>query len=242
MRPRRSRQPRVDLVEASPRSHRSERRRQPTLGRGCVVDVVGRRTLDALAMGELRERVVACRVERVAMVPQLDEHPVAPERVDQPQQLASSRSRPVGDQRGRDRPLAAPGEHPAMTSDRVGDVAERELRRSLLAREMSGAQRPREPGVAVGAVGEDEQMGPGRIGCVRVGHHAGVDLAERVGLRSGDMGIVRGERDLGAEHRREADRLGRFGEADHPVEAVVIGDRQRVQSEPGGLGGQFLGM
>ncbi len=129
-----------------------------------------------------------------------------------------------------------------MAADRVGDVAERELRRPLLAREMSGAQRSREPGVAVGALGEDEQVGPGRIGRVRVGHHAGVDLAERVGLRSGDTAIVCGERDLGAEHRRETDRLGRLGEADHPVEAVVIGDRQRLQPEPGGLGGQLLGV
>ncbi len=104
MRSRRRRQPRVDLVEAAARSHRGERRRQPALGRGGVVDVVRRHALDTLAMGELDEGVVAGRVERVAVVPQLDEHPIAPERVDQPEQLASSRSRPVGDQRRREPP------------------------------------------------------------------------------------------------------------------------------------------
>ena len=236
------RQPWIDLVEAPPRSHRSERRRQPALGGGGVVDVVGCHALDALAMSDLDQGIVAGRVERIAVVPQLDEHPITPERVDQAEEFASSRSRAVGDQCGGHRPLAASGEHPAVTADRVGDVGERELRRPLLAREMSGAQRPREPGVAVGAVGEDEQMGPGRIGRVRVGHPAGVDLAEGVGLRSGDTGIVCGERDLGAEHGRQADRLGRLGEADHPVEAVVIRDRQRLQAEPGGLGRQLLGM
>ena len=35
---------------------------------------------------------------------------------------------------------------------------------------------------------------------------------------------------------------GRLGEADDPVEAVVIGDGQRLEAQPGGLGGQLLGV
>ena len=78
-----------------------------------------------------------------------------------------------------------------------------------------------------------------RIGRVRVGHEPGVDLSDGVGLRPRHRTAVR-HRDLGAEHGGETDRLGRFGEAHHPVEAVVVGDRQRLEPEAGRLGGQLL--
>ena len=76
------REPRVDLVEAATRPHGGERCRQPALRRGGVVDVVGRDALDALTVGEFGERVVAGGVERVAVIPQLHQHTVAPERID----------------------------------------------------------------------------------------------------------------------------------------------------------------
>ena len=130
------------------------------------MDVVGRHALDALAVGEFDERIVPGGVERVAVVPQLDEHPVAPERVDQAEQLAARRSRAVGHQCGGHRSLAAPGEHPAVAGDGVGDVGERELRGPLLAGEVAVAQCTRQAGVARRAIGEHEQVGAGRIGCV----------------------------------------------------------------------------
>ena len=119
-------QPRVDLVEAPPRPHRGERRGQPALRRGCVVDVVGRHALDSLAVGDLDERIVAGGVERIAVIPQFHQHAVTPERVDEPEQLAASRRRTVGDQCSRDRSLAAPGEHPSVAASGVGHVGERE--------------------------------------------------------------------------------------------------------------------
>ena len=63
-------------------------------GRG-VVHVVRRDHLDPGAHRDLRERVVAVPVERIAVIPQLDEHPVAPERVDQLVERALGRGRAV---------------------------------------------------------------------------------------------------------------------------------------------------
>ena len=50
------------------------------------------------------------------------------------------------------------------------------------------------------------------------------------------------QRDLGAEHRRHPDGPGRLGEAHDAVEAVVVGEGQRLEAEPGGLGRQLLGV
>ena len=135
-------QPRVDLVEAATRPHSGERRGQLALRGGCVVDVVGRHALDSLAVGDLDESIVAGGVERIAVVPQLHQHAVPPERVDQPEQLAARRRRAIGDQCRRDRPLAATGQHPGVAGDGVGHVGERELRGTLLPCEVAGAECP----------------------------------------------------------------------------------------------------
>jgi hypothetical protein len=50
------------------------------------------------------------------------------------------------------------------------------------------------------------------------------------------------QRELGAEHGRELDGARRFGEAHHPVEAVVVGEGQGLETESGGLLGQLLRM
>ena len=150
------------------------------------MDVVGRHTLDALTVSEFDECVVAGRVEWVTVIPQLDQHPVAPERVDEPEQLTSGRGRAIGDECCGHRPLATAGEHPAMAGDGVSDIGERELRGALLTGEVPGAERPREPGVAGGAVGEHEQVRAGRIRSMRVGHHPGVDLVGGVAFGSCD--------------------------------------------------------
>src|SRR5947209_11035513 len=46
----------------------------------------------------------------------------------------------------------------------------------------------------------------------------------------------------GAEHGTHVQLARGLGEAHHPVEPVVVGDRDRVQAEPGRLLGQFLGV
>ena len=241
----RSGQPRVELVEAAPGAHGGERGGQAALGRRGVVDVVGGDAAEVVAGGELGEGVVARRVERIAVVPQLDEHPVAAERLDQALQLASGGGRPIGDERRRHRTLAAPGEHPHVAGGVAGDVGERELRRPLLPRQVAEAQRPRQAGVAGGPVGEQQEVVAVRVGGVTVGHQPGAHL-RRGRFLGQDHRLLGGEarcqRDLGAEHGRHADGPGRLGEADDAVEAVVIGDGERFQPEPGGLGGQLLGV
>ena len=92
--------------------------------------------------GELGERVVAGGVERVAVVPQFHEHPVAAERLDQPAQLPACGGRTVGRQRRRHRTLAATGEHPGMAGQRRGEIVEGELWCPLLPGEMADAERP----------------------------------------------------------------------------------------------------
>jgi hypothetical protein len=62
-------------------------------------------------------------------------------------------------------------------------------------------------------------------------------IGETVGWRT-----WRAEGELSAENGREAVRTGGLGEADDAVEAVVIGDREPGEPEPGGLVGQLLGM
>ena len=72
-----------------------------------------------------------------------------------------------------------------------------------------------------------------------------VDLEQRVGLAERHplvVGEARGERDLGAEHGRHADRARRLGEAHHAVEPVVVGEGERLEAEPGGFGGELLGV
>ena len=61
----------------------------------------------------------------------------------------------------------------------AGDVAERELRRPLLPRQVPEAERAGEAGVAVGPVGEQQQVVAVGVGGVAVGNPPGVDLGQR---------------------------------------------------------------
>ena len=199
---RRSGEPRIDLVEAPARPHRSECSRQPPLRRGGVVDVVGRHTLDAFTMRQFGQRIVARRVERITVIPQFDEHTVTPERIDQPEQFATCSGRAVVHECSGNRTFAAPGERPDMPGSGISEVDERELWRPLLSSEVPGAQRPRQPGIAGWAIGEDDEMGARRVGGMRVGNHARGNLGECVGFGSSHATIVRQQRDLGTEHSR----------------------------------------
>ena len=245
MRRGRGRQPRVELVEAAPRPHRGHRHGElPLRGRG-VVDVVGGDARQVEPAGQLGERVVAGRVERIAVVPQLHHHPVAPEQLHQPLQLPPCRARPVGQQRGGHRALAAPGEHPPVPRRRVGEVAEGELRRALLAREVPEAERSRQAGVAVGAVGEHQQVVAVRIGFVTLVVAGDAHLLQGVLLVADHACVghgVGGDGDLRAEHRGQPHGPGRLGEAHHAVQAVVVGERERLEPQAGRFLGQLLGV
>ena len=85
---------------------------------------------------------------------------------------------------------------------------------------------PAEAGVPLGISGQHDQVGA--IGV----RHPGTDMAD---ARSGD-----GE--LGTEDGRQTEGPGSLGEADHTVEAVVVGQGQCGQTELNGCGSQLLGV
>ena len=234
-------QPRVQFLQAAPGAHGGHRGGQAALGRGGVVDVVAGDHAHVVAGGQFGEGVVADGVQRVAVVPQLHQHAVPPERADQPLQLAAGRAGAVGHQRGGHGTLAAAGEHPPVAGHLVGHVGEAELRRPLLPRQVAEAQRAGETGVAVGPVGQHQQVAAVRVGSVAVGHHPGVHLALGVGLAAGPAALG-GEADLRPEHGGQADGAGGLGEADDPVQPVVIGERQGLQPQAVGFLHQRLGM
>ncbi len=190
--------------------------------------VVGRHRRDPAFGGEESQRVVAGRVDRVAVVPQLDREVLATEARDQLVERAGRGGRPAGGQRGDERPFAAPGEDLPVTTVPLRQLVEGDDRFALLATGQVGRREDlAQARVALGVTGEDHQMGAVRIG------HAGAGVRRGAGPGDGE---------LCAEHGGQAEGPGRLGEADHAVEAVVIGQGERGQTETHRLRGQFLGM
>ena len=239
VRERRGREPTVDLVEGTAGAHRRECGRQRPARGGRVVDVVRRDHLDARAQRDLHERIVAVPVERIAVVPQLDEHTVAAERV---HQLAHRAFGGESDRRAATRPAPCPcgircaTNHASFsrlvvsplrkTGARAAsaNTASDERGRALLPRQLRGADRTRQPRVPDRPLREHEQVLAGRI------RHPVREPPRRV------------ERELRTEHRGQADFARGFGEAHHAVEPVVIGERERGQPEPRRFFDQLFGM
>ena len=140
---------------------------------------------------------------------------------------ASSRAAAAGpslDQRPGHRSLAAPGEHQPVAAVGRRPVDARVVGPALLApRQVPGADGGGQPGVALGVAGQHQQV-----------------VALGVGLAV--LGTGQPQRQLGPEHGGHAHRPGRLGEADHPVEPVVVGEGQRLEAEAGGLLRQLLGV
>ena len=188
------------------------------------------------------------------MIPQLDRHPIPAERLHEATQLPASGTRSVAFERGGHGSLPAPGQRPPVPASGVGQVAEREPRRTLLAGEMPEAQRTGQPGVPLGTVGEEHEVLAMRIRLTEL--RAEPPLAPAGGGRAVGLALGRlflpdhpldvptspEERDLGAEHGRQPDRPGRLGEADDAVQPVVVGERERFETEPGCLFGELLRM
>ena len=219
-------EPAVELVEGAAGADGGHGGGERAIRGAGVVDVVGRDGAHPGAHRESGERVVARRVERIAVVPQLDDGVLGAERRDQRAQLTSGRRRTVLDQRRGHGALATPGEHrpvaPGPAGGRLGHRGERQTRTPLLPRHLGLGEQRGEPGVALGVTGQDHQ-----VGTLGVGRAA-----------AGSGGV---EGDLGTEDGRQPERAGGLGEADHAVEAIVIGDGEGVEAEPGGLLGQGLG-
>ena len=185
---------------------------------------------DRSAGGDLGERVVAGRVERIAVIPQLHRDAVTAERVDETLELTCRGGGAVRHECRWHRAFATPGEHPPVPRRRVrgasvrsGELGERRAGRTLLPRHLRPADRPTEPGVPARPGGEHDQM------CAfGIGHP--VRRARRA------------EGELGAEHRRQADRARRLREADDSVEAVVVGECEGFETEPSRFLHELFGM
>ena len=218
------REPAVEVVQAAPGPYGGHGRGQPPArGRG-VVGVGGGHDVDAGLDGDLGQGVVAGRVERVPVIAQLHGHVGAAEGGDQRVELAGGGGRPVTLEGRRHGALAATGEdEPVVTVCLLPGDAVVDGLALLGPGELRGADRRGQPGVALGVPGEDEQVGALGVG------HAVLRLRQTEGQ-------------LCAEHGGQAHGPGCLGEADHPVETVVIGDGQGLQAQPGRLLGQLLGM
>ena len=252
----RRRQPCVDVGEAASSTDRSDGGGQLALLRCGVVNVVGRHACEAHRRRQLGERVVASGVGRVTVIPQLHQHAVTPERVDEAMQFAARRIDPVGGARRWHRTFATAGEYPAVRAGRpdhpgsgaADDVGEGELRRTLLAGEMTLAQHARQSGVAVGAIRQHEQVHSGGVGRVGIGNEAGVDLSVGVAFGADDGMIEQravsasGQRDLGTECCGDPDGFRGLGETHHAVEPVMVGDRQGLDTEACCLHRQLFGV
>ena len=92
---------------------------------------------------------------------------------------------------------------------------------ALLPRELRLADRPGEPGVSGRPLGQDHEVLALRIG----------DPVRRA---------LDPQRQLGAEHRGQPVLTGGERETDRAVEAVVVGDGQGGEPEPGGFDRQLL--
>ena len=139
VRSRCGRQPAVQLVEAASGTHCGHRSGQSPPRRSGVVDAVGADRLDACPHSKLAQRVVALAVERVAVVPQLDEHVPATCRVNEQIELCSRRAWSPGSQRSADGALAMPGQdHPLVTmlGHRSQELVGSKARRVLSARHL----------------------------------------------------------------------------------------------------------
>ena len=214
--------PGIGRVETAARPDGGGDRGEIGVGGSGVIDVVRRDALHTDAMGDLHEGVVAVVIERIAVVPYLDEHTIASESVDESLQFNARRRRAVSHQRARHQTAAATGQHPTRSGDGLGDPLQLEDRRALRTSELTEGEGAGESRVTGGAIGEEDETPAGAQPSRGPGHL--------------------GWRDLGAEHGGDPHLARCLGEADHPVEAVAIGDGEGLKPQPGRFDHQRLRM
>ncbi len=176
---------------------------------------------DAEARRQPGQRRVAFVVERVAMMGQLDADPLSAEPVHQVGQRPLRRVRAAVGKRLAHTALATSGQDVPVPTGGLGQRVDVVARLALLAAgQVRRGQLPRQPSVTFRAAGQHQQV---RAGWIRL-------------LGAG----ARPQRQFGAEDGAQVEFGGRFGEPHRPVQAVVVGQRQGAQAQPGGLLDQFL--
>ena len=132
----------------------------------------------------------------------------------------------------RHRRLTTAGEHHPVAFGQFGEARHLIRGMALLATGQVGfANRAGQRRVPAWTARQQQQV---------VGVRIGGRLLGRAGPRFELVDTRWTQAQLGAKDRRQTERPRRFGEADHAVEAVVIGDRQRLETEPHRFFGQFF--
>ncbi len=180
--------------------------------RGGVVDVARRDHVEAVVGGQPGERGVGRVGTRSGR--ELDEDVLEPEQRRQPVERLGRRARAVTDQRLRDEALAAAGQHRPVAAPTLAQLVEVVDRSPLLVAAQVGiGHRRGESVVALDPACQHEQVAALGV------RHTVLRAREPQGqLGAEDGGQVVGRRCLG-QHRSR-------------VEAVVIGERERVQTQP----------
>ena len=217
-------EPAVDVVEAAPGPDRRQRRGQREPLRARVVRRGARDRGQAGRMGQLGQGVVALGVGGQGLVGELDGDVVGPEPLDESPQLPGCGVAPSRAQGLLHATLAAARERQHPTRGVVDDLVEVVDRAPLLlAPQLRDADGAAERAVTLGIAGEQQQ-----VAALGIGH-----------------AVLRGrepQAQLRAEDRAHAQLGGGLGEPDHAVHAVVVGERDGVEPQPGGLLDQLLGM
>jgi hypothetical protein len=219
-------QPAVHLGQAAPGPDRGQRLAQAGLRGHREVDVAGGHHAEVGQRGQPGQGVVALVVAGVVLAGQLHHHVLVPEQLRQRAQLPPGRLRAAVRERGRYFPLAAPGQHHPVALVRVRQCFRVVDGAALLpARQVRGADHGAQPPVAFGVFRQDQQVVSGGVGVLVPGcPQAQLRAEHRVQPGAGV-----------AEPRRG------LGELRHPVHAVVVGEGEGLESEPGRLGHQFAG-
>ncbi len=221
MRPAQRRQPAGRLVDRVAGPDRAHRHRQPAAGRLGEVRRGGGYQPDAESRSQVGELRVALVVERMAVVGEFDADPLAAEPVHQVGQRRRGRVRPASGKGLAHMAFAAAGQDVPVSARRLGERVKVVARLALFTTgQMRRGQLPGQPSISLRAAGQHQQVRPRRIGLLGSCHVA--------------------QRQLSAEHRPHVQFLGGLGEPHHPVEPVVIGQRDGPQIEAGGLLDEFL--
>jgi len=222
-------QPPIHVVEAGACTHGRERGRKIGVARAGVVDVAGRDQRQPGRGRERGQRVAPVGVERVAGLGDLDGDVLTSEQRGQPVQLGPGCGRGVGAaavQGLTHRSLAAAGQDQPLPGRLLGEVLEAVVGGSLgPCRQVGLGDRTGQCPVAVRSTGQHQQMGGARVRDPR-----------RWIQQAGRGGQVQ----LGPEHRGQPDGACRLGEADHPVQPVVVGEGECGQVQPRRLGDELL--
>jgi hypothetical protein len=164
--------------------------------------------------GDRGECVVGVGVGGELVVDQLHHHPTRTEQTDQPINLGLSRGRAAVGESATNDPLPTPRQHGPLPTAGAGQILQVEPGPVLLpTRQMPLRDNPRQPSIPRQATGQNQQMITFRI-------------------RDSRLRAWQTHRQLRPVDRGQIQLRGGLGEHRRPVKAVMIGQRQTVQTEP----------